>query len=287
MKRLIIPLLAVAALQAGCRETRPRPNAPHPRIVSYSPAITDMLFDMGLGDHVVAVTRKDILPPGQSRKVVGDALHVDPEAIAATDPDLVLTQMSKGFEGVKRLDPGIRVEHIRIESLKHITDAMTRIGRLAGKSGAALKAVGRFRSALAGVGKAVGDRPRPRVLFALEYLNPLVPGKGTFMDEMITLAGGANAGVPGGKHPRWRNMDIEEIIAARPEVIICQVLPGREKDARNYWSNVPNLPAAKTGRIHIVTDRRWTIPSIRSAEFAGQLVGMIHPDAVKGNTPNE
>ncbi len=287
MKQLLILLLAVVALQVGCRETRPRPKAPYPRIVSYSPALTDILFDMGLGDHVVAVTRKDILPLGESRKVVGDALYIDPEAILATDPDLVLTQMSKGFEGVKRLDPDIRVEHVRIESLKHITDAMTRIGQLVDKSDAALKAVGRFRSALADVGKAAHGRPRPRVLFALEYLNPLVPGKGTFMDEMISLAGGANAGVPGGKHPRWRNMDIEEIIGARPEVIICQVRPGRENDARDYWSKVPNLPAAKTGRIHIVTDRRWTIPSTRSAEFARQLVGMIHPDAVKGNTPNE
>jgi ABC-type Fe3+-hydroxamate transport system substrate-binding protein len=82
-------------------------------------------------------------------------------------------------------------------------------------------------------------------------------------------------------------MDIEEIIAARPEVIVCQVPPGREHDARKYWLNVPDLPAAKAGRIHIVMDRRWTIPSTRSAKFARQLVGMIHPGTVKGNRPNE
>ena len=287
MKRLIVPLLAAAVLQVGCRETRPRPNAPYPRIVSYSPAITDMLFEMGLGDHVVAVTRKDILPPGESRKVVGDALYVDCEAIVATDPDLVLTQVSKGFGAVRKLDPDIHVEHLRIESLNDITAAMTRIGQLAGKPDRALEATARFLADLRDVGNAVQDRPRPRVLFALEYQNPFVPGKGTFIDEMISRAGGVNAGDPASKHPRWRNMDIEEIIAARPEVIVCQVPPGREHDARNYWLNVPDLPAAKAGRIHIVTDRRWTIPSTRSAKFARQLVGMIHPDTVKGNRPNE
>jgi len=281
-KAALFFILAGAMLLPGCRKPLPRPDAPHPRLVSFSPAITQMLFDIGLGEHVVGVTSQCILPPGQHRTVVGDALQVDDEAILAAKPDVLLVQMKTDeFRSLRRVDPKIRIEHFTIESLKDIEAAIERLGQIVGNPDAlrlAAEAKTRFADRLDAIRRRASGKPRPRVLFAEGYENPLVPGAGTFIDEMITLAGGLNAARTDKPHPPWRSMDIEGIILGAPEVLICRVKAAQRQAARNYWLAVPNLPAAGSGNIFIVTDRRWTIPSGHSVIIAEKLARMIHPN---------
>ena len=130
-------ILAVSALllvSFGCQKDMPRPHAPRPRIVSYAPSITQIIFDMGLGEHVVAVTGQCELPTGQDRLRVGDALSVNAEAIVAAKPDMVLIQMRpSSMAAVRQMDPSIRIEHFTIETLSDIGLAIERIGGLLGK----------------------------------------------------------------------------------------------------------------------------------------------------------
>ena len=99
---------------------------------------------------------------------------------------------------------------------------------------------------------------------------------------MIERAGGVNAGDPGKAHPLWRQMDIEGVIAAKPDVVFCEA-PAAEADAaKDYWLSVPGLPAAETGRVYMVTDRRWSVPSSYSSKVARELATMIHPNLAPG-----
>ena len=75
MKRTAYLLWAGLVL-AGCQRDLPRPEAPHPRTVSFSPAITAMLFEMGLDDHIVGVTTYCTVPEGLDIPVVGSQLTV-------------------------------------------------------------------------------------------------------------------------------------------------------------------------------------------------------------------
>jgi iron complex transport system substrate-binding protein len=190
--------------------------------------------------------------------------------------------MSKELESLRQAKPDIRFEHFQIESLGDVSLAMEQIGRIVGKPKPAAAARERFAAALAAVRRAADGLPRPRVLFAIGYERPFVAGKDTFVGEMIELAGGVNAGDPGRPHQRWRGADIEEIMAARPDVLVCQAAPGREDQTREYWLRVPGLPAAETARVHVVTDPRWTIPSTYSAVLAEQLLEMVHPGPAGG-----
>ena len=277
MKRTWIIFLAAAFLVAGCRRPVARPEAPHPRVVSFSPAITDILFDMGLGDHVVGVTNHCILPPGQRRVEVGGALRVDDEAILALTPDVLATQIkTDAFQSVRRINPDIKIEYFTMESLDDIAAAIERLGRIVGRGDLAAKAKDRFKKRLEAIRRSVAGKAKPRVLFIEAGQAPFVAGKGTFIDEMITLAGGVNAADPGRPHQPWRTMDIEGVMAAAPDVLICRAKPLRRQATRNYWLSVPNLPAAGNKKVFVVTDRRWTIPSTRSAGFAEKLAEMIH-----------
>jgi len=270
-----------AAFFLGCSERAP--EAPHPRIVAFSPALAEMVFDLGLGDHVVGVTTHTSLPAGQGRPIVGDALNVNVEAILAVEPDLVLTQVdAKKFGALRRLRPQVRVEALTIETLDDIGSALRRIGRVAGRPEAGRAAADRLAETLAAVRKRVAGRPRPRVLFVMGYERPYVAAGGTFVGDLIDVAGGVNAGADTPGTQRWRAANAEGVVAARPDVLICHVGPGAEAAAVAAWGKWADMPAVKAGRVFAVTDRHWIVPSGRVARLAGRLADRIHPDTRAG-----
>jgi iron complex transport system substrate-binding protein len=282
---LLRALLAVLlAYPAACEKRQPpQPDAPAPRIISYSPALTDIVFGMGLGDHVVAVTNFCHLPPGEQRDRVGDRQHTSAESILAMEPNLLLIQQNpEPFEAVRRLDDSIRVEHFDIETLTDVAEAIERVGELVDKPDLGRRQRACFEQALAGVQQRVAARPRPRVLFVMGYDRPSTGGEGTFIDEMIAAAGGTNAAAEAG-YSGWANLHREAIQKMAPEVLVCWVDNRAAADeALAYWRGL-ELPAGREGRIFIVTDARWTIPSMRSADFVRQLAAMLHPEAFDEN----
>ena len=94
MRKFFFSTLLFFVFAAGCDEQAPDTDTPHPRLITYSPAITQMVFDMGLGDHVVGITKFCRLPEGQSRPVVGDNLNIRIEPILSVQPDLILSPPS-------------------------------------------------------------------------------------------------------------------------------------------------------------------------------------------------
>lgn len=268
---------AVAVVAAGCgKRPPPQPDAPSPRLVTFSPALTQIVYEMGLGDHVVGVTTQCEAPPGRRPTVVGDAFGVGAEAILAVKPHVVLVQMQlKEFQPLRLIDPNIRIEHFTIETIPDIPAAMKRIGLIVGRPDLAGRHIERFGSRLDAVRKRVAGKPRPRTLFVMGYQQPSTGGQGTFVADMIELAGGVNAAE---KYRGWTSLNAEAVLACRPDVLVCQVLSELEKpeDARKYWSQILALQA-KTVRLYVQTDRRWTIPSARTAEYVQKLADMLHP----------
>ena len=271
-------ILLVAALLGGCRKGVPHPDAPHPRVVTFSPAITEIVFDMGLGDHIVGVTKYCRLPDGVKRTVVGDHLNVRAEPIVAVEPDVVLTQTAlKHFQTVQRLDPDIRIEPLEIESLNDIAEAMERIGTILGRGDKGREAKAGFLEKLQAVSRQVEGLPRPRVLFVNGYRNPMTGGKGTFIHELIEVAGGVN--VAAEKFEGWKPVSLESVLQLAPVVIICQCDEGKEVQARRYWQDLMSASAGSSARVHAVTDRYWTIPTGRMARgIVGELTRIIHPE---------
>ncbi|MFA6133377.1 MAG: helical backbone metal receptor [Phycisphaerae bacterium] len=284
MKRLFLVMIAVSALMCGCKKAlAPSGDAtPHPRVVSLSPSLTQMLFDMGLGEHVVGVTTQDKLPAGQARPVVGDAFSVNTEAVQNTEPDVVMIQMNPSrLEGVRRLCPKVQIEHFKIETLEDLAAAMERSAALAGNAQAGKDAAAGFRSSLKDIRRKVEGRERPRVLFITDFETLGTAGRGTFIDDMIHVAGGANVAA---NYTGWALMTTEGILAGAPDIVICQVNPGQEEHALAFWKWLKDLPAVKSGRLFMVTDRRWTIPSKALVGFTSDLAAMIHPETREGGS---
>ena len=114
MKRTGILIAALALGLCGCPKRDRQDQAESPRIISYSPALTGIVFDMGLGDHVVGVTTYCVLPPEQTRPKVA---RTNVEKILHLRPDVILIQQaSKDFDAVREADQHIRIEHFQIET---------------------------------------------------------------------------------------------------------------------------------------------------------------------------
>ncbi|MCE5325535.1 MAG: iron chelate uptake ABC transporter family permease subunit [Planctomycetaceae bacterium] len=266
----------------GCRRSAAMPEAPHPRIVSIAPAVTSLLFQMGLGDHVVGVSSYCRLPAGQTRPVVGDALNIRAQPILQTEPDIVIAQLElKHFEPIKQIRPDLRIERFTIERLDDIPAAMERLGVLTGKLAVGKKAAADFRGKLADVTRQTASLPKPTVLFALGFEDLSSAGRGTFIDDMVTAAGGTN--ILHDSHVGWVQPTSKTVIDARPEIVFCQCMPGRAHDARRYWSNL-GRGQGWPRRIEVVEDADWSMPAGHLAAYTARLAKVLHGEALWATT---
>lgn len=245
--------------------------------MTLAPALTRIAFDLGLGAHVAGVTSFCRLPPGERRPVVGSALGPRVEPILAVRPDLVLIQMEpRHLEALARLKPGLPIEHFRLERLADVGEAMERIGRLAGAPETGVAARERFERLLEDTARRTRGRPPRRALFVIGFQDPLGAGRGTFLHEMIALAGGEN--VLAGRHEGWRRTSLEVLIALDPEVILCHCEPVQAETARAYWLGLGG-PRTAARKVVILSEPEWTVPAGHLADFTARLAEFLGLEA--------
>jgi iron complex transport system substrate-binding protein len=112
--------------------------------------------------------------------------------------------------------------------------------------------------------------------------DPLISsGKGTFVDDLIRIAGGANiAESARGKHPRY---SMEEVIAQDPQVIILSSMNSKDPltDQRQWWDQWKEISAVRSGRIYVVDADLILRPSPRIVDGLEAIARAIHPEAFK------
>lgn len=275
---LLVGPAAVAAIWVGgCGKTAPPlPGAAHPRLVTFSPALTQMAFDMGLGAHVVGVTGQCTVPSGFHPAVVGDAFQVVAEPILAAQPDAVLIQMdAKRFEPFCRVAPRVKVVAFTIETLDDIAAAIGKIGEVAGRPDLADAALAKWKKELQEAEDLAAGKARPRVFFVMGYRRPATGGANSFVSQMIARAGGQDAA---GTFGRWSAVGAEDVAGAKPDVLVCLMDSdaGKPDDARTYWQGVFRAAGRPAVRVVILTDPGWTVPGLRTAGYVRQLAGILH-----------
>lgn len=278
---------------ASCRPVESRsvssaPSAPR-RIISISPNSTEIIAALGAADRLVAVSDFCVWPESIKKLPrVGGLFDVNLEAILRLHPDLIV--LRGRHNGVEQLcaSGGIRLFRDRTESLADIFATLGELGEVLDCRAQAATAQRAMRDRLSAIAKAVEGRPRPRVLMTLArnadaISSVMVGGKGTFVDDMITAAGGQN--VFGDLSAAYPSVAQEAILVARPEVIIDampEVKPTAELEAkaRRQWRELGPLPAVESGRVFLLCDENATIPSPRIVNVIAKLAKLFHPEAV-------
>jgi iron complex transport system substrate-binding protein len=170
------------------------------RIISHVPPITEILFALGLGEKVVGVSDYcDYPEEAKLKPSVGNYYNPSIENIVALNPDLVLTDGHS--ENIKQLGSlGITYMVIDPKDIDSIYHDIELLGKVTGVGGRAEKLVKDMRERVAQVMARVKGAPRPKVFYIIDAVtdpnNPWTAGPGSFIDSLITMAGGENVATP-------------------------------------------------------------------------------------------
>jgi len=264
---------AVLVLLAACSAPEP-PDARAERIVSLLPAWTAVVVELGAGDRLVACT--EFGEPGRDIPRVDWRAPRAAERIARLEPDLVLKQQRRAEhdplrEALEAL--GVRVQALPSETMADVRASFLAIGKEVGRGEEARALALRFDAGLEAVRASVAGRERPRVLFVYTRTPGVVAnvgaaGPGSFIDEMIRIAGGRNALEAAGEP--YVSIDLERLVRLAPDVVIDN-LP-TEEDPAAVWAGADLVEA----RIEFVRDNRMLVPGPRLPEAVHRLATLIH-----------
>lgn len=189
------------------------------RIISTMPNNTEILFDLGLGNKIIAVSsRCDHPPQAASLPKVGD-ITLSAEKIASLNPDLIVMLYDTQKYQIERLRAlSMPVFVVNPRNFDQLADTIMLLGRVTGTSGTARELSKKIKR---GVEKASARKRKgspPKVLVVL-WPSPLITaGRDTFIDDIIKRAGGVNIGASvRGAYP---SLDFEFVLSQDPDYIV-------------------------------------------------------------------
>ena len=252
------------------------------RIVSHVPSITETLFALGLEERVVGVSDYCNYPEEAKLKPsVGDYFNPSIERIVALEPDLVLTDgHSESIKGLEAL--GITFFAIDPQDIDGILEDIELLGKITGVEKKAKALVSEMNGSLAQVVSQVEGAPKVRVFYvfdATDLNNPWTAGPGSFVDSLITMAGGEN--IAAQAQGAWVQFSIEQLVSSDPEIIMIDASHGtavvskEELRAHPAWQGVS---AVKQGRIHIVDGDLVNRSGPRIIQGLEEIAKIIHPE---------
>ncbi len=261
------------------------------RIVTIAPNAAEIICELGACDRLVGVSKFCVYPPElKNREKVGGLFDPVLERIVILRPDLIILRGHS--ESVERLCDRLEIPMYfdETDTIPGIAKCVRDLGKRLGKPGEAEKLVDRFGARLDAVRQRVAGKKKPRVLITVSRMrgklaNILTSTSGTFLDEMITIAGGENAFAH--LDMTYPQLSTESIVAQRPEVII-EFMPGADSSdrklaqVRREWSALSSVPAVAQGRIYVITDDHALIPSPRFTIIVEKVAALLHPE-VRGD----
>ena len=215
----------------------------HPqRIVSLVPSQTELLYDLGLGECVVGITKFCVHPEEwfRSKSRVGGTKKVDMEKVRALKPDLIIGNKEENERAdIEALEKEFPVWMSDVRDLSSALDMVVRVGHLTSTKDKAEDLVQNIESAFADL------RPLDRPLTAAYFIwrDPfMVVGGNTFISDMLARCGLINAFIA--RDERYAEVTLEQIAAADPDVILLssEPFPFAEKHIAEFNMICPGTP---------------------------------------------
>ena len=290
------------------------------RICSLLPSATEIVFALGLGDQVVAVSHEcDYPPEAQGRPVLtksaihqkvhksaevdrtveergGDIYDIDEKLLGDLKPDLILTQelchvcavsYTKVKEAARVLEADAKIVSLEPTNLEEIVDNILLVGKIVGAKSSAQKLASQMLKRINAVKeKTRAMNQRPRVFF-MEWIQPPWVG-GHWVPEMVDYAGGFD-GLGHFGQPSYR-IDWNEVVAYQPEIIVLspcgfdaeQVV--NESKVLTSYDGWEKIPAFQDGRLYAVdASAYFSRPGPRIVEGLEILAHVVHPEIFPEN----
>lgn len=169
-------------------------QAPPARILSLVPSATRAIQKLGAGHLLVGRTEFDTDPSLKALPSVGGGLEPNLEALALLEPDLVIRFAGESDPTTPERLTALGIPHfaLRLDRIADVEALFEDLGTILGAEAAAAAAIEEIRTVQAQIREAVSGKETVRVAYVLGGDPPWVAGSGTFIDELLSLAGGSN-----------------------------------------------------------------------------------------------
>jgi iron complex transport system substrate-binding protein len=257
------------------------------RIVSVSPSETETLFAIGLGDRIFGVSDFCNYPAEALKKPkMGGIVKPNEESLLASNADVVVTGVSMKAPAVEQLRSlKLNVFKVEPKTLDDVMNNMLMFGQIFNKQEQAEKVVAAMQADRQKVTDAVNSlKPEEKKRVLLEFSPGWTVGKGEFMDELISLAGGVNIY---GDTKSYSQLNEEKVIAANPQVILypLNLIDDKSKKTleqiikeRSGWEKVD---AVKNNRLAGVDNDSISRTGPRITKGLVEIAKGIYPELVK------
>ncbi len=263
-------------------------TAPAKRIVSLAPSNTEILFALEAGDRLVARDELSDYPSRAERIPSLGSLYpkVEAEAIVLLAPDLVLAAGMTSPDDVKALARlGLVVYSTSIAAnLEDIYRDIAAIGALVGEVDRGRRLIRELQRRVENVRAKTFREEKRKVFYEIDATDPSKPwtaGPRSFIDQLLTLAGGTNVARSG--PDRYFQISLEELLSEDPAVIILgsSTYGGQTPElvaARHGWRGIR---AVRNGSVYVFDDKLVSRPGPRVVEGLEVLARLLHPAAFK------
>ncbi|WP_246627774.1 ABC transporter substrate-binding protein [Paenibacillus oenotherae] len=252
------------------------------RIVTLVPSETELVYAIGGGEAIVGVDDYSNYPEDAATKTKIGGMEANIEAIVGLKPDLVLASSTMNAPVIAKLrDLKLNVYASDPKTYDAVIEKVRQIGVIMNQSEKAEEVAKHMQDVRTEVTEAVKDAPKPKVY--LEFSPGYTVGKGEFLDELLTIAGGTNVA----DQPSWYQIDPEQVIKSNPDVIIYATMTVKEGEANPILTEIEKRPgwdtinARKNNQMFEVAQDPLVRVGPRLADGLLEVAKKLHPDLVK------
>jgi iron complex transport system substrate-binding protein len=270
------------ATKSSIREPAAKQSSPHTlplRLISLAPSNTELVYSLGGGKQLVAVSESCDFPSEAKRlEKVGNFSSIKMEKIARLHPDLILLVSGQESLAASMNKHGFHTVVLDNSSADKIGKNILQIGKLCNNEKLARRLANAFDDALSKLQKLTKAQAKsPRVLICV-WPQPLMSaGKSSFMNEGVTISGGTNC--TGDLPQPYPRVNPERLLLLHPDLILVPHELAHDK----FWTKSPwtSLAAIKDNHLYVLPQHETDClirPTLRFVDALYWLSLKLHPE---------
>ncbi len=254
------------------------------RVISLSPAITEVMYDLGLSDILVGCTTYCTYPPAAKNKAkVGGYLNPSLEKILTLKPTCIVIDKNSGTKVLAEKLSQLKVKVLIVQnySLDDVKKTYMSIGKAFGALDSAKSFVSYLDETIAKYAEALNCVEKKKVLF-VRWNNPLtVAALGSFESELLNVVNAENiVNLSNMKYPVY---NVEKVLSEQPAVIVDgsyyeKLSENDYKFVYEYWKKWTFIPAVKNNDVYILKGDYHSVPGPRTIVLINALAEAVYPE---------
>lgn len=251
------------------------------RVISIAPNITETIYALDKENKLVG--RTDYCDyPAEVKNIasIGELQKPNIEKIVDLKPDLIIASTHFKKDVIKKLeDLGLKVIVLYgEENFEGVYNTIGRVGEVLNAQPKANEVVTNMQKKVADVKSKVANKETPSVYYVVGFgkTGDFTAGKDTFIDKMITMAGGKNVAEDA---VGWK-YSIEKLLEKNPEIVICSKYFDSKKTLQQT-NGYKDLDAVKKNKLFEIDNNMLDRQGPRLADGLEALAKIIHPEAFK------